>query len=124
VRGTSPVPLAIAGLFLAAFTIAPARAEIRLEGSADAVRLEARDATVTEILEALHVRFELQFRGPTSSRRVTLTCEGPLRRVLTRVLDGSDYVIEPHADHVEVILVNTASPRDASPASFARRRAN
>ncbi len=46
---------------------ASARAEIRIEGSASKVRLEARDASVADILAALGKRFALRSRGTTGA---------------------------------------------------------
>lgn len=72
--------------------------------------LEARDATVDEILAALGERFALHYRGTTGSRGLTATFEGPLRRVVARALDGYNYVIRERADGLEVIVLSTQSP--------------
>ena len=87
----------------------PALAEIRLQGTAANVHLEAHDATVTEILAALAQRFDLRLRGATSSRHVTATFRGPLRRVVMRVLDGCDYVIRSQGPAIDVLVMDDAS---------------
>jgi hypothetical protein len=124
VRGIALVSPAIVGLLLA-LAAGPLHAEVRVQGSADDVRIDARDATIIEILEALHAHFALHYRG-TSSRRVTASYQGPLRRVLARLLDGDDYVIEPKGEQIEVIVVSSGTPRvaapPAAPAAMVRRR--
>ena len=108
-RGIRPSAL-IAGVLLAALHCHDARAEIRVQGQADNVRVEARDATVAEILAALGERFPLHYRGTTGSRSLTATFEGPLRRVVARALDGYNYVIRERGDGLEVIVLTTQSP--------------
>ena len=88
---------------------------------------EARDATVAELLAALGERFGLHYRGTTGSRGLTATFEGPLRRVLARVLDGYNYVILSRGDGLEVIVLNARSAAAAAaaptiPATVIRRR--
>jgi hypothetical protein len=112
-----PVSGLIVGMLLAALCCNPVRAEILVQGRIDAVRLEARDATVADILAALGARFELRFRGPTRNRPITATYEGPLRRIVARVLDGYDYVIEPRGAGIEVIVLSSGSTGEATPAA-------
>src|SRR5262249_6577504 len=59
------VALPIAGVLFAALHCNCVRAEIRVQGPADDVRVEARDATVADILAALGERFALRYRGAT-----------------------------------------------------------
>ena len=86
------------------------RAEIRLQGPADAIQLEAHDATVAEILDALHARFDMRFRGPIASRQISGTYGGPIRHILSRVLDRYNYMIVSHGASIEVVLLSAASP--------------
>ena len=116
VRTLSPKALSIVGLILAALHPSSARAEVSVQGPATDVRVEAHDATVADILTALGGRFELHFRGLPAGRPVTATFAGPLRRVLARVLDGYDYVIESQGNGVEVIVLGAGAPRPALPA--------
>lgn len=113
VRGIRSVPLSIVGLLLAALHCNSVRAEVRVQGPVEDIRLEARDATVEEILAALRARFELHYRGTTLNRRVTANYEGPLRRILARVLDGYDYVVKTNEANIEVIVLSTGTPRQA-----------
>jgi hypothetical protein len=118
-RSIRPFALPIAGVLLAALHCNCARAEIRVQGEADDVRVEARDATVGEILAALGERFALRFRGATGGGGVTATFAGPLRRVVARVLDGYNYVIESRGDDLEVIVLSTTSPHAVAPPATA-----
>jgi len=101
--------MACATLALLPVVANPARAEIRLQGTAANLHLEARDATVAEIVAALAQRFDLRLRGAAPGRHVTATFRGPLRLVVMRVLDGSDYVIHAQGDAIDVLVTNDAS---------------
>ena len=94
-QGIRSLPLSIAVVLLAALHSNCVRAEVLVQGPAMDIRLEARNATVDEILAALRARYALGIHGNSANRRVTATYEGPLRKILARVLDGYDYVIEP-----------------------------
>jgi len=118
-RSLKSVALTIAGVIFAALPANSLRAEIRVQGQAGDVRVEAHDATVAEILAALGERFALRYRGTTESGGVTATFEGPLRRVVGRVLDGYDYVIEPRGDGLEVVVLGAASSHAVSAPVFA-----
>jgi hypothetical protein len=80
-----------------------------VQGSEDAVRVEAHDATRSEILAALAGRFALRYRGATDGRGLTTTFEGPLREVVKRVLEGYNYVINTKDDGLDVIVVSPES---------------
>jgi hypothetical protein len=114
-----PIVLPIAGVLLAALHCNCVRAEIRLQGQADDVRVEARDASVAEILAALGERFALRYRGTPGGGVITATFEGPLRHVVARVLVGYNYVIADHRDGLEVIVLSTESPHAVVPPTIA-----
>lgn len=126
-RSIRPIALPIAGLLLAALHCDCVHAEVRVQGQADDVRVEVRDATVAEILAVLSERFSLRYRGTPQSRSITATFEGPLRRVVARVLEGHNFVIEAHRDAIEVIVLSAGSAASAAsapaiPATIIRRR--
>jgi hypothetical protein len=116
-RSSTLVALPVAELLLATLYGHCAGAEIRVQGSADDVRVEARGATVAEILAALGDRYAVRYRGTPVGSDLTATFEGPLRRVVVRVLAGNDYVIKRNGDGLEVIVLSPASPAAISPAS-------
>ena len=74
-------------LLIAAHT-ALARAEIHIKGSASNVNVDARDATVADVLAALAAHFGLRVLGTVGDRRISANFDGSLRQVIKRVLDG------------------------------------
>ena len=116
-RSSTRVALPIAGLLLATLHGHCASAEVRVQGSADDVRVEAHGATVAEIFAALGEHFAVRYRGAPASASLTATFEGPLRQVVVRVLAGNDYVITPRADGLEVIVLSRAPGAATSPGS-------
>ncbi|MEH2491077.1 hypothetical protein [Bradyrhizobium sp. AZCC 2230] len=109
IRSLTSSAVTVAAVIFAALATNALRAEVRVHGQAGDVRVEAHDATVAEILAALGERFALRYRGATGGDGVTATFEGPLRRVVGRVLDRYNYVIETRGDRLEVIVLGAAS---------------
>jgi hypothetical protein len=105
----------MAALLLAAPPGHAVGADIRVQGSADSVRIEAHDATRGDILAALAGRFPLTWRGVTDDRAVTGTFEGPLRDVVKRVLEGYNFVINTKDDGLEVVVVSPESGQAVPP---------
>jgi predicted ATPase len=95
-------------LLIAAHTAA-ARAEIRLEGTASKVHVDARDASVADVLAALTERFGLRVRGKVVDRRISEEFDGSMRQVIARVLNGYDYIIQTRDDRLEVTVLRTSS---------------
>jgi hypothetical protein len=101
-------------LFLAAAVAAgaaqPAAAEVRVSGHAGSIQLLAQDATVEEVLAALNESFGLQYRARGSlDRLVSGTYSGSLRRVVWRVLDGYDFMVQSSNAHLGVVVVGASS---------------
>jgi hypothetical protein len=123
-RSTKRMALPIAGVLLAALHGNCARAEIRVHGPVDDVRVEANGASLVEILAALGAHYPVRYRGIPGSGGVRQRVEGPLRRVLVRLLQGNDFVIKGGGDGLEVIVLSreasTPTP-PAVPASLTRR---
>src|SRR5262249_46972634 len=88
-------------------------------GSASKIRLQARDASIADILAALGERFALRYRGTPEGGGMTTTVEGPLRRVVARLLDGYNYVIHSRGDELEGIVLRTGSPYAVAAPMFA-----
>jgi hypothetical protein len=95
--------------FLAALVAAdPTRAfaEVKVEGRLDAVRLETTGASVGEVLETLGATFGLRYRAAIGlDRTLTGVYQGPLERVLARVLDSYDFVTKSSPGGVEVVIL-------------------
>ena len=98
--------------FLAILTLlaagsSPAFAETRVSGEGEAVRLEVHDATVGEALAALGAALGgLRYRNSIAlDRRVSGVYVGSMERVVSRLLQGSDFVIKKSPEGVEVVVI-------------------
>jgi len=91
----------------------PAAAEVRVTDAGDgALTVEAHDATVREILDALGKTSPIRFQESEAlSRHVTGTYTGPVRRVLSRILDGYDHVIRSTGSEIQIDVVGAAQVR-------------
>jgi hypothetical protein len=112
------------------FAVAPALAfaEAQIRGNPNAVSVEAKDASVEEILVALTNAFDVQFRSSANlEKRLTGTYEGTLQQVVAYVLRGYNFVVKSGEKGVEITLLGTGKTiavGGASPAStVAARRA-
>jgi hypothetical protein len=94
-------------LVLAGVVTARAGAEVQLSGTQDKVVLRANNATIGEILTGIQSTFNIrvQLTGSTA-RQFSGAYAGSLRRVLSRLLDGEDFIISSAADDVTVVLLN------------------
>ena len=102
-------------LLAVAADAAPAHAEVRVEGSASSVRIDARNATRADILAALAQRFDMRVRGAVPDGRINVALDGPLRRVIARVLAGYNYVIGTRGGRLDVLVLDMASPNAVAP---------
>jgi hypothetical protein len=104
-------------VLIAAHACAPyALAETIITGVQDDLTLEAHNATIQDVLAALGTKFGLRYRNITAiDRRFDGTYEGSLHRVVTRLLDGSSYVMSNDGGHIEVIMVEAAKRNEMPP---------
>ena len=96
---------------------APVRCEVRVEGTAAALRVEARQARLAEVLGALETSLGIRHSSLIALDEVTVggTYSGTLEDVLRRLLAGLNYVIKTEEEAIEVVIVGR--PGDA-PAPF------
>jgi hypothetical protein len=102
--------LAAVVLCVTAASAAPEAPKVRVTdaGSGQLV-IEARDATVQQVLEALGQTHTIQFQDSEAlSRHITGTYSGTLRRVLSRILDGYDHVIRSTSSGIQIDVVGAA----------------
>jgi hypothetical protein len=86
-------------------------AEVRISGTADALRMEAREATLEEALRALQASFNFQYGGAGAlDGIVNGTYSGSLSRVVARLLAGRDYVMRGSADGFAVEIFGPDGP--------------
>src|SRR5229473_6783964 len=104
----------------AALAIAPTPvlAEMQVRGSPDAVRIEARDTPVEEILAALSRAFGMHYQLSVNlDKRVSGTYVGSLSRVVTRILDGYNFVLKTDNGSIAVTVLGTPNAPAAVPVS-------
>jgi hypothetical protein len=106
----------------------PARAEMRVRGTPEAVRIEARDSSVAEVLSALSGAFNMHYQSSANlEKRLSGTYAGPLSRVLARILDGYNFVVKTDNGSIAVTVLgpsNTgATPAASSTVRVVRRPA-
>jgi hypothetical protein len=120
-------PLALV-LAIVANAAPSAHAETHVTGMPEAVRLEANDATVDEALTALGA-LGLRYRSSVAlDHRITGTFQGPLARVISRLLQGYNFVIRTSPEGIQATVLDNSSatavqipqmsgPRQAPPAA-------
>jgi hypothetical protein len=103
------------------FTLGAAPADVRIQGAFHAMRVEARDATVAEVLAALGEAFDFEYlETPGLDRPINGAFEGTLVQVLTRVLERYDYLVKSSRyGDIEVIHVG-ARARSSSVSAGAK----
>lgn len=105
--------IVLASLFAtcAQIATAPVRAEAVIRGDLQSVELEAKDATIDEILAALSAKWKINYRTSVGlNRRKNGTYRGSLAGVVSRILNGYNFVMESSGDTLDVLVLDTASP--------------
>jgi hypothetical protein len=85
----------------------PVWAGMSIEGSPDALRLEANEASLEDVLATLRAKFDLRYHGSSAlDGSITGTYEGSLARVASRLLGDYDFVIKrsAEAENVEIFV--------------------
>jgi hypothetical protein len=104
----------------AALAVAPAPvlAEMQVSGTPNAVRLEARDAPLEEILAALNRAFGVHYQLSVNlDNRLSGTYEGSLPQVLTGILNGYNFLLYTDNGATAVTVVGNAPSTSPGPAS-------
>jgi hypothetical protein len=85
---------------------AVARAEVRIEGSAAAMRVSTNQDTIADVLSALNVAFKLRYRSAVPlSAAADATYSGSVRQVITHLLDGYNYLVKVDQETTEIIVL-------------------
>jgi len=99
-----------------AVTLGEAWAKTKVEGESDTVSLTAENAPVDEVLAELSAKFGLIYTPtPGLNRTVGGTYSGTLQQVLTRILDGCDYVASYSGDKIELKILGLSGPTASPP---------
>jgi hypothetical protein len=87
------------------------RAETKVRGTPQAVVVEARNASVEEVLIALTDTFKVRFRSAANlDRRLTGTYQGTLQQAVSRILRGYDFVVKAGPTGLEITLLGAGTP--------------
>jgi hypothetical protein len=79
---------------------------LRIEGDPGAVRLEARQSTVADVLLGLGTAYNIRYHSPIVLDEVlNSTYSGSLRHVISRVLSDYNYVIKYDNSQVDVVTI-------------------
>jgi hypothetical protein len=88
----------------------PALAEIQVSGTPQAVRIDARDAPLEEILAALNHAFGVHYQLSVNlDKQLSGTYEGSLKQVLTGILRGYNFVLYTDSGVTTVTVAGTAN---------------
>lgn len=98
----------------------PASAATEVRGRADEMQLRAENASIREVLDALSGTFKLRYKLPPNSNRVfTGLYSGSLQQVLSRILDGHDYIVNVSDGGIEVVVLSASGASPPGPANLA-----
>jgi hypothetical protein len=85
-------------------------AQIRVDGPADAVRIDVVDAPLRDVLGTLQTRYGLRYRGNDALDTMkTVKLTAPLRRVVARLLEGCDFVIAVTPGGIDVLILRQSA---------------
>jgi hypothetical protein len=88
------------------------RAEVRVEGDVRAVRVEASQASVADVLTALGPSFNVRFRTAMPLHGVIDgTFTGALEQVIPKLLSGYNYVLKKGQNSIELLILGTRGTR-------------
>jgi hypothetical protein len=94
------------------------RAQVRVDGNPEKVHVEASDVSLHEILAALHDKFNLYYRSDDRlETRKTGIFDGPLQRVVGRVLEGYDFAMKITPQGIAVLVLRQNQPGKAAVAA-------
>ena len=99
---------ALLGLQLSVHRSALAATDV--QGQTDSVELNATNATIKEILDALATSYKVTYQIPRSLQGdLTFHRSGTLREILERTLYGNDYFLKVlDDDSIEVVVLGTS----------------
>jgi hypothetical protein len=105
---------AAAALAVVTVTTGTVHAEVRVNGDASAVQVDATRSNVAEVLSALETACGLRVNTATAlDRPVSGTFTGSLAQVLSRMLQGYNYFIRHQATEIEVTIIGLQGDRAA-----------
>jgi hypothetical protein len=93
-------------------SVGGARAEVRVQGDAAGLQIDANNSTIEEIIAALGPRMQVRVHSASPLDRVVSgTYRGSLKQVLPLVLVGYNYIVKAHGAEVDVIVYGVRGDR-------------
>jgi hypothetical protein len=94
-----------------------ARAGVSVQGTPEAIRVEADKATIEEVLGALHDAYDLTYASKVPLvKQVTGVYDGPLSRVLARLLHEMNFVLSHRGKALHLVITSSVG-RQATPSA-------
>jgi hypothetical protein len=85
-------------------------AATQIQQHGEELEVQAENASIKEILDALSGHFNVSYNQSSAvSRVLTGRFSGTLQQVLARVLAGNDYVLGTSDDTVRIVILNRSS---------------
>jgi hypothetical protein len=79
---------------------------VEVVGHSDDLHLHVQGASIREVLDALSAKFKLTYRLPSNvSGVINGRYSGSLTKVLARLLDGNDYVVNASGNTVDILVL-------------------
>jgi hypothetical protein len=93
-------------------TASVSHAEVSVQGTPEVLRIEAKNASIEEVLGALRDAYSLTYQSyiPLGGQ-VSGTYVGPLPQVLARLLEGSNFVLTHSGNTFRVVITSLAGPQ-------------
>jgi hypothetical protein len=108
-RANSALTVVAAIGALLSMTLGSASAATQVRGQQDDLQINAQNASIREVLDALSAKFKLTYKLPASiGRSLTGLYSGTLYQALARILDGNDYIVEVSDGGVKVIVLGAS----------------
>jgi hypothetical protein len=93
----------------------PTRSETQIAGASGAVSVDAHDTTLQSVIAKLSATFGFRFRSSADlNRPINGSYRGSLREVVTRLLDGYDFVLYRSDEVTEVVVVRRSGMTTAA----------
>jgi hypothetical protein len=90
-------------------------AETKVEGTAEALRIETSDTPIQEVLASLRDAFKFEYRTSVPlDQPISGAYQGSLQRVLSRILDGYDFILKKSSGKIELIILGRKGFSDPS----------
>jgi hypothetical protein len=110
------------GALLCSVTITVSRAEVQIEGSFAAVRITTNQATISDVLAAVTKTFNAKSRiAIPLETAAKASYAGSFGHVISRVLDGYDYVIRRDQGTIEIVVLEKHGALPVAPLPLPRR---